>query len=208
MLELAIGGTGDLGNDLFAPFDPSYDHSLLQRQQDIGQAKSLLKAAGHPDLTVTLQTSSQIGVGVLETAQIFKQQATQAGVTVNVQNLSESDFYGPNYTKWVFAQDDWSTASYLVQVWWSMLPTSDYNECHFDNPAYNALANKALATVDLASRTEIVHEMQTIEWNEGGYIIPFFTGFVDCVRANVQGMAPAKVGLPFNDYRFKYLWLS
>ncbi len=207
-LELAVGGYGRIANDLFAPFDPTYDHALPQRHQDLGEAKSLLKAAGHSNLKVTMQTSSAIGVGVYQTAQIFAEEASRIGVTVSIDNLTESDFYGPSYTKWVFAQDDWSTAFYLPQVLWSMLPTSDYNECHFDNSRYNALAKEALSTVDEARRAGVVHEMQTIEWNEGGYIIPFFTGFVDCVAKEVQGMEPSDVGLPFNDYRFKYLWIS
>jgi peptide/nickel transport system substrate-binding protein len=207
-LELALGGYGTVANDLFAPFDPTYNHALPQRGQDISEAKALLRSAGYSNLKVTMQTSSAIGVGVLQTAEIFAQDASRAGVTVNLQPLSDTEFYGPNYTKWPFAQDDWSTAFYLVQVWWSMLPTSDYNECHFNNARYNSLAKSALSTLDEGSRADIVHEMQTIEWNEGGYIIPFFTGFVDCVAHGVGGMAPSKVGLPFNDYRFKYLWLS
>ncbi|HYV78056.1 MAG TPA: ABC transporter substrate-binding protein, partial [Streptosporangiaceae bacterium] len=50
MLEQVNSGFGFIGNDLYAPFDPGYDHSLPQRQQDIAQAKSLLKAAGHANL--------------------------------------------------------------------------------------------------------------------------------------------------------------
>ena len=204
--EIAIGGYGALGNDLFAPFDPTYNHSLPQRQQDIEQAKSLLKAAGHESLTVTLISSDQIGVGIYETAQVFAQQAKAANVTVNIQNLTQSAFYGPNFTKYTFSQDDWSLFTYMVQVYSSMLPTSKYNETHFDNPQYNKLAAQAIKELDLAKRTELVHAMQTIEWNEGGYIIPFFTGFVDAVQPDIQGMLPSKMGLPFNNYRFKYLW--
>ena len=51
MLEQVISGYGFVGNDLYAPFDPGYDHSLPQRQQDIAQAKSLLKAVSHANLS-------------------------------------------------------------------------------------------------------------------------------------------------------------
>ncbi len=106
--EVAIGGYGALGNDLFAPFDPTYNHDLPQRVQDIEQAKSLLKQAGHDSLDVTLTTSDQIGVGIYETAQIFAEQAKAANVNVNLQKLTQSAFYGPNFEKYTFAQDDWS----------------------------------------------------------------------------------------------------
>src|SRR5215472_4384536 len=54
MLEQVASGYGFIGNDLYAPFDPGYDHALPQRHQDIAQAKSLLKAAGHANLSVDL----------------------------------------------------------------------------------------------------------------------------------------------------------
>ena len=204
--DVAIGGFGALGNDLFAPFDPTYNHDLPQRVQDIEQAKSLLKQAGHDSLTVTMTTSDQIGVGIYETAQIFAEQAKAANVNVNLQKLTQSAFYGPNFVKYTFAQDDWSLYTYLVQVNFSMLPTSQYNETHFADPKYIKLAGQAIKELDLSKRTELVHEMQTIEYNTGGYIIPFFTGFVDATQKDISGMQPSKMGLPFNNYRFKYLW--
>ncbi len=39
----ALSGYGSLGNDLYAPFDVAYANDLPQREQDIDQAKSLLK---------------------------------------------------------------------------------------------------------------------------------------------------------------------
>src|SRR5690349_2769984 len=67
MLEQVNSGYGFIGNDLYAPFDPGYDHSLPQRQQDIAQAKSLLKAAGHANLSVDLHTTDG-AAGMVETA--------------------------------------------------------------------------------------------------------------------------------------------
>ncbi len=57
MNKVCQKGLGKIGNDIFSPYDPAYDHSIPQRVQDIDQAKSLLKAAGHEGLTVTLVTS-------------------------------------------------------------------------------------------------------------------------------------------------------
>ena len=50
--EIVFGGHGLLGNDVTSPFDPAYDSSIPQRQQDIAQAKALLKAAGHEGLSI------------------------------------------------------------------------------------------------------------------------------------------------------------
>ncbi len=58
MISQAYDGYGWLGNDMYAPFDPGTPTNLPQREQDLAQAKSLLKPAGYDNnLTVTLTTS-------------------------------------------------------------------------------------------------------------------------------------------------------
>jgi peptide/nickel transport system substrate-binding protein len=207
MLDLVFGGFGTLGNDLFGIWAPEYDHSLPQRHQDIDQAKSLLKAAGAEGLTVTLVTSD-IAQGTVLAAQVFAQQAAAAGVNVNVSNVSVNDFYGTNYLKWQFAQDYWFYNFYLPQVSLATLPTASFNETHWDNARYNSLYSQAIATVDDSLRTEMAHEMQQIEYDEGGYIIPFFPPVIDGYGTNVGGIVPSRIGLSLNAYDFKGVWLS
>jgi len=207
MLDLVFGGFGTLGNDLFGIWAPEYDHSLPQRHQDIDQARSLLKAAGAEDLHVTLVTSD-IAQGTVLAAQVFAQQASQAGITVNVQDVTVDEFYGTNYLKWQFAQDYWFYNFYLPQVSLATLPTASYNETHWDNSRYNSLYAQAIATTDTSLSTELAHEMQQIEYNEGGYIIPFFPPVIDGFGTNVGGLVPSKSGLSLGAYDFKKVWLS
>ena len=207
MMEILFGGTGTLGNDVFGIWAPEYDHALPQRHQDIDQAKSLLKAAGHEGLTVQLVTSD-IGQGTIQAAEVLAQQASAAGMNVNVSTITVNDFYGPGYLKWVFAQDYWYYNFYLPQVSLATLPTAPFNETHFDNPAYDKLYQEAIATVDEAKRQELCFEMQRIDYTEGGLIIPFFPPVIDGYGANVHGLVPSKGGLSLNAYDFKRLWLS
>ena len=88
------------------------------------------------------------------------------------------------------------------------LPTSPMNETHWGDPSYVKLYNQALATVDETKRTQIIHDMQKIDYEQGGYIIPFFTPLIDGYAANVHGLAAGKTGVPLNAYDFKQLWLS
>jgi peptide/nickel transport system substrate-binding protein len=207
MLELVFGGHGTIGNDVFGIWAAEYDHALPQRHQDIDQAKSLLKAAGQEGLTVQLVTSD-IAQGTVAAAQVLAQQASQAGVTVKVQEVTVSSFYGTSYLKWIFAQDYWYYNFYLPQVSLATLPSAPFNECHFDNPAYNKLYAEAIGTVDPARRNELAHEMQLIDYDSGGYIIPFFPGVIDGYGTNVHGLVPSKGGLSLNAYDFKNIWLS
>jgi peptide/nickel transport system substrate-binding protein len=207
MLEILFSGHGTLGNDVFGIWSSDYDHSLPQRHQDIDQAKSLLKAAGQEGLTIEL-VSSDIGQGTIQAAEVLAQQATAAGINIKVSQVTVTDFFGPSYLKWVFAQDYWYYNFYLPQVSLATLPTSPFNECHFDNPAYIKLYQQAIATIDTAKRQELAHEMQLIDYTDGGYIIPFFPPVIDGYGSNVNGLIPSKGGLSLNAYDFKQLWLS
>ena len=207
MLKTVFGGHGTLGNDIFGIWAPEYDHSIPQRAYDPEQAKSLLKAAGQDNLAITLVTGD-IAQGVINMAQVYAQQAAPAGINANLRQVTVTDFYGPNYLKWTFAQDYWYYSPYFPQVNQATLPGSPFNETHFDNPKYISLYNQALATLDVGMRQEIAHEMQMIDYNEGGYIIPFFPAVIDGFAPNVNGILQSKTGSSFNNWDFEHVWLS
>jgi peptide/nickel transport system substrate-binding protein len=206
MLDLVFGGHGTIGNDIFSIWDPQYDHSIPQRQQDIEQAKHLLKAAGHEGLAIQLITAPQ-AQGIVNMAQLFAEQAAQAGVKVNLRQLTVTGF-DANYLKWVFAQSFWYYQPYFPQVEQATLPTSPFNETHFDNPRYIALYQEALQTLDQSKQAEIAHEMQMIDWTEGGYLIPFFPAVIDGYAPTVGGIVTSKIGASFNNWAFRDMWLT
>ena len=82
LIDSALDGFGVVANDVFSPYDPGFDSSL-HRQQDIPQAKSLLKKAGKENMTVTLTTSA-IATGMVAMATVLAEQAAAAGVTVKI----------------------------------------------------------------------------------------------------------------------------
>jgi hypothetical protein len=47
-----------------------------------------------------------------------------------------------------------------------------------------------------------------IDYNEGGYIIPFFPPVIDGYTSNVNGIVPSKLGASFNQWDFEHMWLS
>ena len=132
MIDQALSGYGSLGNDLYAPFDPAYAKDLPQREQDIDQAKSLLKAAGQEGLQVQLFTGDDIGSVAPATASLFVEQAKKAGVEVKV--VKKNPFYGDDYLSYPFGQDFWNTRNYLPQAALPGLKSGTYNETHFDRP--------------------------------------------------------------------------
>ena len=207
MLDLVFGGHGLVANDLFSVWDPVYDSAIPQRTQDIDQAKFLLKQAGHENLTIELVTSD-LAQGVISTAEVFAKQATAAGVTVNIRQVSVTDFYGSNYLKWIFAQDYWYYDPYFPQVGLANLPTSGFNETHYENPRYLSLYSQALKTVDETKRKEIAHEMQQLFFDTSGYIIPYFSPTIDAHSPKLGGVKESRLGVSFGFFNFKEMWIE
>lgn len=207
MLGTVFDGHGLVANDIYGIWDAAYDHSIPQRQYDPEQAKALLKAAGHDGLTISL-ISADVAAGATSMAQVFAQQAAASGINVNIQKVTDTDFYGPSYLKWLFAQDVYAYSPYLPNVALTFLPTSPYNETHFDDPQYNKLYAQALATLDASARVEIQHEMQMIDYARGAYIIPFFPSIFDGYAPTVHGVVASKTGSSFNNWNFAQLWLA
>lgn len=207
MLDLVFGGHGIVGNDVFSIFDSQYDHGVPQREQDIAQAKSLLKAAGREGLAVQL-VASDIAQGTLRAATVLAQQASAAGVTINIRQVTPTVSFGSEYLKWPFAQDYYYYSKYFPQVAQSTLPSSPYNETHFDDPTYSKLYASAISEVDPAKREEISHEMQMIDYERGGYIIPYFTPVIDAHRKHVHGIVPSRTGLSLANFNFAPVWLT
>ena len=56
---------------------------------------------------------------------------------------------------------------------------------------------------DDAKRKDILHEAQTMQYEQGGYIIPYFSNIIDAYSAKVSGFQPAKSGFPFGNYWLK-----
>jgi peptide/nickel transport system substrate-binding protein len=202
MVAQVLSGFGSVANDLYARYDPVYNKNLPQRKQDLEQAKALLKQAGRENLTVELVTAP-VFQGIVEAAQVFAEQAKGAGVTVKVRKVDTGTFYGDNYLKWPFAQDFWATRTYLAQVAQGDLPNSPFNETHWGEGRFERLINQARAEVDAAKRTEILHEAQKMQYEQGGYIIPYFSNIIDAYSAKVGGFVEAKSGFPFGNYWLK-----
>ncbi len=212
VLEQIGNGYGQIANDLYSPFDEGYNSDLPQREQNIDQAKSLLKQAGKEGLSVDLHTTNGAS-GMVELASVFASQAKAAGVNVTVKN--DPNYYGDSYLKLAFSVDFWGTRGYLNQVQQGSLPSSPYNETHWppksgDGSNFEALYKQALAETDQNKRIDIQHQMQQYEYDLGGYIIPYFNALIDGYASNVKGLSPSKgtLNLAGFGHGYRTIWFA
>jgi peptide/nickel transport system substrate-binding protein len=207
MIGQLYGGHGKVGNDVFSMLDKSYPSDLPQREQDIDQAKSLLKAAGAENLTLDLVTTPN-APGMVQAAQVYATQAKKAGINVNVVQQTTTDYFANSYMKVPFSQDYWQTGTYMFTAGQAQVPTAPFNFTRFNDPEYNALYTQAIAELDQGKRTELIHKMAHIDYERGGYIIPYFFPVIDAASPKVGGVKENANGYSPGGNDFANFWLA
>lgn len=213
MVQQVLSGYGTVANDLFSPFDPSFNSALPQRERDVDVARSLLRAARVSGSLELFTTNA--AAGMVDIASVFASQVNQANVGITVNVRDDPSFFSDAYLKVPLSGDFWGTRNYLSQVADSMLPTSPENETHWPprtgpGSAYLTLYQQAVAVTDEAPRRELIHEMQRLEHAYGGYIIPFYNDHVDGHSASVLGLRPNRGPLNLDAYGngYRTMWFS
>jgi peptide/nickel transport system substrate-binding protein len=196
----AQNGLGFLGNDLFSIQDGDYDHSFPQRAYDPEQAKALLTKAGMQNFQFTLHAADLIG-GLVSTATAFADQAVHAGVKLSVQQHPAATYTTSTYMKVPFFVTSTGGRS-LLATWLLLLaPNAPTPETAWRDPESAKLLKEALRSVDDTKRRPIVHEMQKIQWDRGGYLLPFFITFITPMSKTVNGLMN-NIWQPVNNYSF------
>ncbi len=192
LIDGALFGFGTAGNDLAGKGLPFFAEDLPVREQDLDEARSLLKQAGAENLQVTLHTSD-IVPGFVEAATLFAQQAKGAGVTIEVKKEPANAYFDTSllYTKLDFAQSFWTFSS--IPIWYEQALLSDavWNETHWRDPSFDKLIRDAQGAPDESTATELWGRIQQIQYDEGGYIVWTNQQLVDGASTQVKGLEPS-----------------
>jgi peptide/nickel transport system substrate-binding protein len=193
---------------VFGIYDKAFPTDLPQREQDIDQAKSLLKSAGAQDLVIQLVTTPN-APGMINAAQVFATQAKKAGVTVNIVQQTPTDYFANSYLKTTFSQDYWQTLPFLVTAGQDAAgPDAPFNATKFNDPEYNALYAQAIAELDEAKRTDLIHQMVHIDYDRGANIIPYFFPTIDASASMTGGIGESANGYSPGGNDFTDFWLA
>ncbi|MDQ3659903.1 MAG: ABC transporter substrate-binding protein [Actinomycetota bacterium] len=192
LIDGALFGFGSIGNDLAGKGLPFFAEDLPARDQDLEQARSLLKQAGAENLKVTLHTSD-IVPGFVEAATLLAQQAKGAGVTIEVKKEPANAYFDTSllYTKLDFAQSFWTFSS--IPIWYEQALLSDavWNETHWRDPSFDKLIRDAQGAPDESTATELWGQIQQTQYDQGGYIVWSNQQLVDGASTKVKGLKPS-----------------
>ena len=208
LINVALGGFGTPGNDLFGYGLPYFAKSLPVRKPDIEQAKSLLKKAGKSNLAVTLQTSD-IVPGFTQAATLFAQQAAQAGVKVTIKKEPAASYFDTSllYTKMDFAQSYWTTGSLASFYSQSLASDAVWNETHFKSAPFDAMVRKATGARTVPEATAAWLAVQKVQYERGGYIGWANQNIVDATSNKVKGMKPSAF-FNLGGWNYRDVWLT
>lgn len=191
ILNVVQQGYGAIGND--SPIGPLYDayhdETAVPPARDVEAARALLADAGYADgLQLTLHTPDTGGRPDL--AAVLKDQWAEIGVDVEISVEPESVYYG---------EDGWLEVDLGITGWGSrpypqfyldvMLVTdAKWNESHFADPEFDALAATAGTTMDEAERVQAYADIQRLLIERGPIIIPYYFAQFGAISDQFDGL--------------------
>lgn len=177
ILDLVQQGYGALGND--SPIGPLYtsyyDPDAMPPARDVEAAKALLAEAGYPngvDLTIHVPNTG----GRPDLAAVLKEQWAEAGINLEINVEPEDVYYGDNgWLEVDLGITGWGSRPYPQFYLDTMLVTGAvWNESHFSDAEFDALAAKAGSTLDENERVQTYSKIQKLLAGRGPVIIPYF----------------------------------
>jgi peptide/nickel transport system substrate-binding protein len=193
LIQRLLLGSGTLGND--SPFwshFPSTDPSIKQRKQNLELARSLLQAAGQPNLKFTITTWRFADLP--DYAAAIQAAGRQAGMDIDLEVMSGDDYYGggadyQNTTPWLNRPA--TITEYGARGVPNLFMTAAYesdgvwNAAHYKNPAFDAEAKRFLSSIDLKSQRASTKKMAGILLRDTPVITSFFITYVTAGSSKV-----------------------
>ncbi|WP_225853578.1 ABC transporter substrate-binding protein [Micromonospora sp. AMSO31t] len=170
-------GRALVGNDVPGLGFPTYHTGLAQRAYDPDEARSLLAAAGHGNLSVALTAGPELP-GMVQTATLIVENLRAVGVNATLNELPPGQLFADYaaYTKLPFA------AGYS--------PPALFEPNHVPGrfPQVDALVETARSARSAQERLAASHEAQRLLWEEGHQIVPVFVPTTDVQTRAVAGV--------------------
>ncbi|KOX06460.1 peptide ABC transporter substrate-binding protein [Streptomyces sp. NRRL B-1140] len=207
LVDGALSGAGEVGNDLFGKGYEYYASALPQRERDLDHARALLKQAGAEKLKVTLDTSA-VAAGFTEAASIFRDQAAEAGVTIDVKTGSKDSYWSDildGGTLCCYRSGAMPIEAHISQ---RLLTDSTTNATKWHHKDFDALYQQAQSTRDKTERAAVYTRMQRRLYTEGGFLIWGFADWIIGTARNVRGVETKAPANTLDWARFDKVWLA
>lgn len=208
LIQQLFQGKADLGNDhVIAPIYPYFDSSVPQRAQNIDMAKQLLADANATGLKATLHCGQILEIPDLAT--LLKSQASQAGITLDVQVESLNTFYGAQWCPAEPADPPCSGAAELGIVDYGHRATPDvflnsalstkgvWNSSQYSSPAFDAAFGEFQSAVGVDAQKAACKKIETILVEDTAISVPYFYNYLTGYSKKFMGVYSSGLGQAF-----------
>lgn len=192
LMQGALWGQGTTTPTPSFPNDASRNGDLVQRAQDIEQARALLAEAGYPPgtLDVVFKVTTNYPYHV-ESAQIIAEWARQAGVNMTIEQLTWADWLSQ---VWVDRDFEMTMMNFFTiwepdRLYYSLYHTTGgFNYRNISDPLIDELAEAARGEVDPDARTEIYQQIQQHIFDEALDVLLWYRNGSIAAQPSVGGL--------------------
>ncbi|RRO16917.1 ABC transporter substrate-binding protein [Saccharopolyspora rhizosphaerae] len=191
LVDVALSGKGDVGDDLFGKGLRHYAQDVAPRSRDVDRARSLLRDAGAEGVRFDLLTSGADPY-FEPAATLIAEQLSDIGVTATPQVRPSETYFSDIKEQGVAAHT--RTAALPVATFLGQRMTAgsgSNNYTRFRSPEFDALFSTALATPDEAERARLLARAQHLAHDRSGLLVWGFSNWNVAVADEVRGLRAA-----------------
>ncbi len=205
ILKVAFRGAGVIAeNHHVSPIHPEYA-KLPPLKRDVEKAKALLKEAGYANgIALEIANGDTEGPWMTDACAVFKQQCEPAGITVNINKMPTNQYWE------VWDKAPWGYTAWTHRALGTMVLGLAYrkgvpwNECAYDNPAFDMALDEAEATLDVNERRKKIAVCQKIIQDDAIIPQPFWRTVYKASSKRVKGHNTH----PTLYHQFQNVWLD
>ncbi len=204
VLKIGYQGRGTLAeNHHVCPIHPAYAE-LPKQKRDIEKAKQLLAEAGYPDgLDIQIDVpanpswESNVCLAIADTLR-------EADIRLKV-NIMPGSAYWDVWQTTPFGHTGWNHRPLDTQILnLAYRSGAPWNETGYANPEFDALLDKASATLDVGKRRELMQQLQKMLQDDAIMLQPFWRSNFSAVNKRVQDL---KMHASF-EHHFNKVWIA
>ena len=204
--KVFLGNATPGNDDTVAPLVKFYADPTPPHTYDPEKAKALLKEAGVTDLKVDLSTADVAFPGAVDAAQLFREQAAKAGITVNIIREANDGYWSKIWLVKPFVAVDWygrGSCDWLFST--TLARGAPWNDTKWDNSRFNELLVQARGLTDDSKRAPLYAEMQQLLHDDGGMIQIVYARYLNAI-SNKLATGPIGGIFPGDNSRMAERW--
>ncbi|MDP3760495.1 MAG: ABC transporter substrate-binding protein [Ramlibacter sp.] len=209
MIKSIVLGHGVVANDQpIAPTNRFYAKGLKQRPYDPEKAKWHAQKANLGSAAIPVVVSPA-ATNSVEIALVLQHAARQAGMNLDVRKMPADGYWSQHWMKHPVGFGNVnSRPSADLPLTLFFKSDAPWNESAWKSPKFDELLVASRGETDVAKRTQLYADMQTMIHDESGIGIPMFISSLDGHTTKLKGLSPIPIGGMMGSNFAEHVWME